>query len=81
LAVSFKAVDTIRYSIISQAPDAQELFGSEIELDKTYLDGRRKGKRGRGTFNKVPVFGIFERKGMVKVEVEVVRPEYSRSSV
>jgi len=66
---SLKAVDIIRYSIISQTPDAQELLSGEIELDETYFGGRRKGKRGRGAFNKVPVFGIFERKGKVKVEV------------
>lgn len=28
-----------------------------------------KGKRGRDAFNKVPVFGILERDGIVKVEV------------
>ena len=66
---SLRALDILRYSIISQAHDAQELLGGEIELDETYFGGRRKGKRGRGAFNKVPVFGIFERKGKVKVEV------------
>lgn len=66
---SLKAVDIIRYSIISQAQDAKELLGGEIELDETYFGGRKKDKRGRGAFNKVPVFGIFERKGKVKVGV------------
>ncbi len=66
---SLRALDIIRYSIISQAHDAQEFLGGEIELDETYFGGRRKGKRGRGAFNKVPVFGIFERRGKVKVEV------------
>ena len=31
-------------------------------------EGRRKGKRGRGAAGKVPVFGILERGGRVKVE-------------
>ncbi|MHA2219369.1 MAG: IS1595 family transposase, partial [Candidatus Hodarchaeales archaeon] len=41
----------------------------EIELDESYFGGTRKGKRGRGAYNKVPVFGILERNGTVLVEV------------
>lgn len=33
----------------------------EIELDKTYFGGRRKGKRGRGAAGKSIVFGLLER--------------------
>jgi transposase len=66
---SLKAVDIIRYSIVSQAHDAEELLGGEIELDEAYFGGRRRSRRGRGAFNKVPVLGIFERNGKVKVEV------------
>lgn len=64
-----KAFDVIRYAIISSAEDAAELLGGEIELDESYFGGRRKGKRGRGAAAKVPVFGILERNGVVKVEV------------
>lgn len=66
---TLKAVDIIRYSMISTSSDARELLGGEIELDETYFGGRRKGKRGRGAVSKVPVFGILERHGKVKVEV------------
>jgi len=38
-------------------------------LDESYFGGRRKGKRGRGASGKVPVFGILERNGKVKVSV------------
>ncbi len=31
--------------------------------------GRRKGKRGRGSHNKMSVFGILERNGTVKVDI------------
>ncbi|NLX49852.1 MAG: IS1595 family transposase, partial [Methanospirillum sp.] len=41
----------------------------EVELDESYFGGRRKGKRGRGAAGKVPVFGILERGGKVRVEV------------
>ena len=37
-------------------------------MDESYFGGRRKGPRGRGAANKVPVFGILERNGVVKVE-------------
>ena len=64
-----KAVNVIRMSIVANAPDGAELLGGEIEMDETYFGGRRKGKRGRGAAGKVPVFGILERNGVVKVEV------------
>lgn len=43
---------------------AKKLNG-ELELDESYFGGKRKGKRGRGAFNKAIVFGILERKGKV----------------
>lgn len=66
---SLKAFDIIRYSIVSKTCDAKELLEGEIELDETYFGGKRKGRRGRGATNKVPVFGILERNGKVKVDV------------
>lgn len=47
----------------------EEFFKGEIELDEAYFGGRRKGKRGRGAAGKVPVFGIYERNGTVRVDV------------
>jgi len=64
-----KAADVIRLAIITSRGDTGDLLQGEIELDETYFGGRRKGKRGRGAANKVPVFGILERNGVVKVEV------------
>ncbi len=64
-----KAVTVIRLAIVAEAVDAKELLNGEIELDETYFGGRRKGKRGRGAYNKVPVFGILERNGIVRVEI------------
>ncbi len=46
-----------------------DLLSGEIEADESYFGGRRRGKRGRGAEGKIPVFGILERNGMVKVEV------------
>ena len=63
-----RAVTVLRTAIV--ADEAEEgFFKGEIELDETYFGGRRKGKRGRGAAGKVPVFGIYERNGTVRVEV------------
>ena len=35
-----------------------------MEVDESYCVGRRKGKRGRGTAGKIPVFGILKRGGL-----------------
>ena len=41
--------------------DFCEKFSGTVEVDETYIGGRRKGKRGRGASNKVPVVAIKER--------------------
>ena len=65
-----KAVHLIRESIIlaSSASEPLPFLGGEVEMDESYFGGRRKGKRGRGAAGKVPVFGILERNGVVRVE-------------
>jgi transposase len=58
----------LRYAIVIADTNHQS-FSGEIEMDESYFGGRRKGNRGRGAAGKVPVFGILERGGKVKVEV------------
>jgi transposase-like protein len=36
-----------------------------VEVDETYIGGKRKGKRGRGAAGKTAVLGLVERKGRV----------------
>ncbi len=57
--------------------EAKKLNG-ELELDETYLGGRRKGKRGRGANNKAIAFGILERRGKVYT---VIVPNASASTL
>lgn len=38
-------------------------------MDESYFGERRNGNRGRGAAGKIPVFGIHERGGKVRVEV------------
>ncbi len=45
--------------------EADTVFSGEIEVDEGYLDGRRKGKRGRRAAGKGPVFGLLKRGGKV----------------
>lgn len=43
-----------------------------VELDETYVGGKGgNNKRGRGSENKTPVFGMVERKGAIKAKVTV----------
>jgi transposase len=42
-------------------------LSGEVEMDESYFGGKRKGSRGAKS--KIPVFGILERNGKVKVEI------------
>ena len=43
----------------------------ELELDESYFGGKRKGKRGRGAYNKAIVFGIVSRTNMKRHETSL----------
>ncbi|WP_300717775.1 IS1595 family transposase [uncultured Brachyspira sp.] len=47
----------------------KEIFNGEIEVDESYFGGKRKGKRGRGAKDKIPVFGLLKRGGKVYVKI------------
>jgi transposase len=52
--------------------DFKGMFGGlegQVELDETYVGGRRAGKRGRGAAGKTIVFGMKERGGFIRTEV------------
>lgn len=59
------------------------LLAGSVEADESYFGGRRKGKRGRGAGGKVPVFGLLERAGKVRVTVvpDVTRETLMRLTV
>ena len=48
---------------------SHEVFAGEIEVDESYFGGTRKGKRGRGSAGKVPVFGLLKRGGKVYTKI------------
>jgi transposase len=49
--------------------ESEAMFGGEIEVDESYFGDRRKGKRGRGAADKIPVFGLLKRGGKVYTEI------------
>jgi transposase len=49
--------------------ESHEVFAGEIEVDESYFGGTRKGKRGRGSAGKVPVFGLLKRGGKVYTKI------------
>jgi len=66
---AYRVFELIRRGILASDSEIETLLKGEVELDESYFGGRRKGKRGRGAANKIPVFGILERNGIVKVTV------------
>ncbi|MCW3085834.1 MAG: family transposase [Bacteroidetes bacterium] len=58
----------IRYML--QNKTAFRPLSNVVEVDETYVGGKFKGgKRGRGSENKTPVFGMLERKGKLIIMV------------
>lgn len=49
--------------------ESHEVFTGKIEVDESYFGGTRKGKRGRGSAGKVPVFGLLKRGGKVYTKI------------
>lgn len=66
---ALKAFDVIRFSILAQLAEDDDVLRGEIEADEAYFGGKRKGNRGRGAKNKTIVFGILERNGNVSVDI------------
>jgi len=50
--------------------EAESPLRGQVEIDESYFGGRRvRGKRGRGAFKKVPVFGLLKRRGKVYTQI------------
>ena len=55
--------------LIAEKGESGIIFDGEVEADESYFGGKRKGKRGRGSAGKVPVFGLLKRGGKVFAEI------------
>ena len=73
LGLSYRTVSIrfmeYRYKMAEYLREQFKKMNGEIEIDESYFGGKRKGKRGRGAYNKAIVFGILERKGKVYTAV------------
>ena len=55
---------------LAQYCEQESPFSGTVEVDESYFGARRvKGKRGRGAAGKTPVFGVYERGGLVYTEI------------
>jgi transposase len=49
--------------------DGDDKLGGVVEVDETYIGGKRKGKRGRGASGKTIVFGMLQKNGDVMTKI------------
>ena len=70
LGVTYKCAWRIAHQIrqLMGRKNTPKLSG-KIEIDDTYVGGKRHGKRGRGAEGKTPVLGMVERKGFIRSQV------------
>lgn len=78
LGVTYKTAWRMFHQIRSMLDDGISPFSGEVEVDETYIDGHRRGKRGRGADGKTSVVGIAKREGGVKA---IVTEDVKRTTV
>lgn len=76
--VTYKTAWRMFHEIRSLLQENCEPMSGEIELDETYIGGKRQGKRGRGAEDKTPVFGVAERKGDI---IALATKDVKRSTI
>jgi len=73
LGISYRTVSRrfmeYRHTMAEYLREQFKELSGDIEIDESYFGGKRKGKRGRGAYNKAIVFGILERNGKVYTAV------------
>jgi transposase len=69
LGVTYKTAWRMFKQIRSMLSEDDMQLSGKVEVDETYVGGKHKGKRGRGSENKTIVAGAVERKGSVITRV------------
>jgi len=70
LGVTYKCAWRIANKVRTLFADNGQQLSNTVEIDETYIGGKGKhNKRGRGAENKTPVFGMAERKGLLRAKV------------
>ncbi|MDA1280760.1 MAG: IS1595 family transposase [Chloroflexi bacterium] len=75
LGVTYKTAWRMFKEIRKLMQEDIDPFSGQVEVDETYIGGKRRGKRGRGAAGKTIVAGVVERKGSV---VAVTVPDVKR---
>lgn len=72
LGCTYKTAWRMAKQIRKLFEENKDALSGIVELDETYVGGKGgNNKRGRGSENKTPVFGMVERKGAIKARVTV----------
>ncbi len=70
LGVTYKTAWRMAKLIRSRLDEDSDPFGGDdgkdVEIDETYVSGKREGNGGRGADGIAPVIGMVERKGRIK---------------
>jgi len=71
LGVTYKCAWRIGHQIREHMAkiDGEDPLSGTVEIDETYIGGKRPGKRGRGAAGKTVVFGMIQRDGDVMTKV------------
>ncbi len=69
LGVTYKCAWRIAKQIRLLFKQNKKLLSDIVEIDETYIGGKHRGKRGRGSENKTSVVGLAQRKGTIKAKV------------
>src|SRR5574341_121432 len=65
--VTYKTAWRMCKLIRNRLDEDSDPFNGDVEADESYFGGKLKGgKRGRGSENKTPVFGLAQRRGRIK---------------
>lgn len=71
LGITYKAAWRMAHEIRKHmgSVDGDTPLSGEVEIDETYIGGKKSGKRGRGASGKTVLFGMMERNGDIITEV------------
>ena len=64
--------------VLQKAQQKEKPLGGEIEADETYIGGHRKRIRGRSRAGKIPVLGLRQRGGPLRL---ILLPDVSRATL
>jgi len=71
LGVTYKTAWRMAKQIRLLFDQSKKPLSNTVEIDETYIGGKFRGKRGRGSENKTSIIGLAERKGEIRAKVTI----------